>query len=167
MLIDINKNLEVINEYVEDKEVYSTKIIDFLPSDINEYQYSYIDGKLVRGNQIDFKKYKLQELEQFIYNLKEEGVIYNELPFKCDDLASSRINKVVTGISIGANPFPLTWITRNSEQGVIVFNTKEEFIDFYTTFSNYELQLQIKEATLKMQIELATTKEELDNIVFE
>ncbi len=173
MLININKDRYVINQFVEDKEIYSTKIVDALPSDINQYYYKYINGNLVRDaiiqdNTFDgIKAAKQNELVDYIYNMKEYGVEYQNKMFKCDDLASSRINKIVTGILAGANPFPLTWITRNSSDGVIVFNTKEEFMDFYNVFSIKELDIQVKEATYKMQIELATNEEDLNAIVFE
>lgn len=61
MLININKNNELINDYSEDKEIYEIKIVDDLPNDINEYFYKYIGGKLVRGKEIDFN-YKSQEV---------------------------------------------------------------------------------------------------------
>lgn len=173
MQININKDRYVINEFVEDKEIYSTKIVDALPSDINQYFYKYINGELVRDSIIQdntfdgIKAAKQNELVDYIYNMKEYGVEYQGKMFKCDDLASSRINKIVTGILAGASPFPLTWITRNSSDGVIVFNTKEEFMDFYNIFSIKELDIQVKEATYKMQIELATNEEDLNAIVFE
>lgn len=59
MLININKDREVINEYSSDKEIYSTKIVSELPSDINEFVYKYINGELVRDRAINFD-YKSQ-----------------------------------------------------------------------------------------------------------
>lgn len=60
MLININKNREIINEYTEDKNVWSTKIVNSIPEDVNEYVYKYIAGRLVRENLID-KNYKNQQ----------------------------------------------------------------------------------------------------------
>ena len=146
---------------MEEQEMITIRVYDAVNNVYYDKQvpYSYdLEGG---------KTAKKKELENYIYNLKEIGVEYNGLMFKCDDLASSRINKIITGTSVGANPFPLTWITRNSEQGVVVFNNREDFIAFYTAFSMKELDIQVQEARLKMQIDLATTKEELDAIVFE
>ena len=59
MLININKDREVINEYSPNKEVYSTKIVDSVPSDIDTYVYKYINGELIRDRLIDIN-YKSQ-----------------------------------------------------------------------------------------------------------
>lgn len=58
--ININKDKEIINEFSKDKETYSTKIIDKLPADANEFIYKYIDGKIVKCETIDFD-YKSQD----------------------------------------------------------------------------------------------------------
>ena len=71
MLININKDREVINEYSVDKEIYSTKIVSELPSDINEFVYKYINGELVRDRVID-TNYKSQE------EINNEQLVINE-----------------------------------------------------------------------------------------
>ncbi|MCQ2911400.1 MAG: hypothetical protein MJ244_04345 [Clostridia bacterium] len=53
MLININQNRIVITDKISDKEIYSTKIVDNLPSDIDIFAYKYINGELVR-----YKEYK-------------------------------------------------------------------------------------------------------------
>lgn len=157
-----------IFEFNEEPNYY--KIID--EELFNNYlnsgkQYKMVEGVIVEYLPSITKEEKHRQLEKYINNLKEIGVEYNGLMFKCDDLASSRMNKIITGTSVGADPFPLTWITRNSEQGVVSFNNREEFIEFYKIFSDQELKIQVKEATYKMMIDLAQTQEDLDNIIFE
>lgn len=71
MIIDINKDRELIVESTINKEVYSKKIVDELPNDVNDYVYHYINGGLVKGNLID-KNYKSQE------TINEEQQIINE-----------------------------------------------------------------------------------------
>lgn len=53
MQININKDKEVINEYSTDKLIYSTKIVESVPSDIDQFVYKYINGVLVRDRLID------------------------------------------------------------------------------------------------------------------
>lgn len=71
MIININKDREVINDYSIDKEIYSTKIVDEIPSDINEYVYKYINGVLIRDRIID-TNYKSQE------QINNEQIAINE-----------------------------------------------------------------------------------------
>lgn len=71
MLININKDREVINEYSADKEIYSTKIIDSIPFDIDTFVYKYINGVLVRDREIN-QNYKSQE------QINQEQQITNE-----------------------------------------------------------------------------------------
>lgn len=59
MTIFLNKNKEIINEYLADQEIYSIKIVDSIPDDINEFVYKYINGELVRDRLID-TNYKSQ-----------------------------------------------------------------------------------------------------------
>lgn len=76
MLININKDKEIINEYSADKVIYSTKIISELPSDINEFVYKYINGELVRDRVIDIN-YKSQDTinyEQAITNNNQDEI---------------------------------------------------------------------------------------------
>ena len=76
MLININKDKEVINQYSSDKVIYSTKIVDELPIDIEEYVYKYINGELVRDRAIDFN-YKSQETinsEQVAINSEQDEI---------------------------------------------------------------------------------------------
>lgn len=53
MLININKDREIINDYSSDKVIYSTNIVDSVPSDIDQFVYKYINGELVRDRLID------------------------------------------------------------------------------------------------------------------
>lgn len=78
MLININKDREVINEYSADKVIYSTKILknSELPSDINEFVYKYINGELIRDRLID-TNYKSQEIindEQAVTNSNQDEI---------------------------------------------------------------------------------------------
>lgn len=68
MLININKDRIVINKYVDDKEVYSTKIVDIIPEDINDYYYKYINGQLVRGEVIDKNRMNQDEINFDMYS---------------------------------------------------------------------------------------------------
>ena len=76
MLLNINKDREVINDYSIDKEIYSTKIVNEIPSDINEYVYKYINGELIRDRLID-TNYKSQEIindEQAVTNSNQDEI---------------------------------------------------------------------------------------------
>lgn len=164
MQIRINKNFEVINEYVTDKEVYATKIVDELPSDINEYYYKYMRGSLVKGDPINFKEFKLKDLEVYYDTLKNIGVKYDGKWFKCDDDAQ---NNLLQSQSFITALLPLTWFTRNGEDGVIVINTMEEWIPFMTALATKIGEIKNKYYAYKYAIEQCTTKEELDAIIFE
>lgn len=76
IMININKDRELINEFSKDKETYSTKIINELPADANEFIYKYIDGKLVRDKAIDIN-YKSQDTinnEQALTNSNQDEI---------------------------------------------------------------------------------------------
>ncbi len=76
MLININKDREIINEYSADKVIYSTKILDSIPDDVNEYVYKYINGELIRDRLIDVN-YKSQEQinnDQAITNSEQDEI---------------------------------------------------------------------------------------------
>ena len=183
MLLNINKDLYVIKENISDKEVYSTKIVDSLPDDWNEYNYKYINGELVRAELIpvkgldDFKADKLAELETFIQGKRSQGIEWNDqvwsideertLWFKLDEECEN--NLVQTSIfadSLLANG-GITWYTRNGEQGSILITTKDQWLLFMGVLATKIAEIKNKYYLLKTQINNAQSKEELDNIVFD
>lgn len=54
MVISINNNNEIINNYTIDKNIKTLKYVDSLPDDINDYQYLYKNGEFIKGQKIDF-----------------------------------------------------------------------------------------------------------------
>lgn len=107
---------------------------------------------------------KLGELESYIANLKNTGVEYQGKWFKCDDECKNNLTQSMLFID---SLLPLTWFTRNGEQGVVVFNTKEEFMAFVQIIAGKLAEIQNKYYAFKYAIENADTKEALDEIIFE
>lgn len=162
MLININKSNQVINKYVDDKEIYSTKIVYDLPSDINEYQYSYINGELVRGQQIDFKKLKLQELETFINDYRNNGIEWNGQIWAIDKTCEENLTSQITYLSFAPTE-SVSWFSK-SQVNVL---TIDEFKELALILSSAIANAKMKYYTYKNAIENASSKEELDAIVFE
>lgn len=76
MTILLNSSKEIINKNTVDKKVDSIKLVDSVPSDINEFVYKYINGELVRDRAIDFN-YKSQETinaEQLATNSEQDEI---------------------------------------------------------------------------------------------
>lgn len=115
------------------------------------------------------KKEKLKELEIFIYNLKEQGFMYNDNRFKLDSVAQNRINMLATNVSLtgGMGMFPLQWFTANGENGAITLEDATQFGEWYTNATIKILEIEQKEATYRYMIEQATSEEDLNNIIFE
>lgn len=111
-----------------------------------------------------FKKYRFEELENFINNIKEQGIEIDGKPFKCDDECKNNLTQCMVGIDF---MLPLTWFTRNGEMGTVTFTTKEEFMQFALPLANKLNEIQNKYYTYKYAIENATNEEELNAIVFE
>lgn len=112
---------------------------------------------------------KFAELETYIAGLKEQGVKYEmdddeEIWFKCDDEAMNNIIQTSMMIDV---LLPVTWFTRNGEQGYIILETKEEWQKFMGTLANKMAEIKNKYYTYKYAIEQAKTEEELKNITFE
>lgn len=112
----------------------------------------------------DYKKYRLDELEHYINELKETGIEIDEKPFKCDDECKNNLTQCMVGIDF---MLPLTWFTRNGEMGTVTFTTKEEFMQFALQLASKLSEIQNKYYAYKYAIENATNEEELNAIVFE
>ena len=168
MQIRINKDRYVINEFVEDKETYSIKIVDVLPNDINDFFYKYINGELVRDRAIpqktldDYKKQKYAELEQFTLALQNKGVEYNGVFYKCDEEAQMNLLK-----TIALNVYPVIWYSRDGYSNFITMNNQEEFDVFKNAIASKMKEIEYQYYQYKFAIDNATTQEELDSIVFE
>lgn len=106
---------------------------------------------------------KLAELESYIAKIKEQGVEYQDKWFKCDDEAKTNITQSIIFID---SLLPLTWFTRNGEQGVVVFTTKEEFMAFVQVIAGKLAEIQNNYYAFKYAIENAQSEEELNSIVF-
>ena len=110
------------------------------------------------------KKDKIQELESYINNIKEQGIEIDGKPFKCDDECKNNLTQCMVGIDF---MLPLTWFTRNGEMGTVTFTTKEEFMQFVSVIASKLAEIQNKYYAYKYAIENATSEEELNAIVFE
>lgn len=110
------------------------------------------------------KKDKIQELEAYINNIKEQGIEIDGKPFKCDDECKNNLTQCMVGIDF---MLPLTWFTRNGEMGTVTFTTKEEFMQFALQLASKLSEIQNKYYAYKYAIENATNEEELNAIVFE
>mgnify|MGYP003319141023 CR=1 FL=1 len=167
MLININKDLYVIKENISDKEVYSTKIVDSLPDDFQDYNYKYINGNLVCAELIpvksieDYKKEKYCDLEKFTKDLQNIGVEYNGTWFKCDEEAQMNLLK-----TIALNSFPVIWYSRDGYNSFIVMNNQEEFDAFKNAIASKMKEIEYQYYQYKFAIDNASTQEELDAIVF-
>lgn len=126
---------------------------------------SYYDKEIEYVYDIDQgRKNKIVELESYIARLKEIGVEYQGKWFKCDEEAKTNVTQSMLFIDA---LIPLTWFTRNGEQGTVTFETKEQFLAFVQVIASKMAEIQNKYYAYKYAIEQATTEEELDQIVFE
>lgn len=170
MLVKVNKNYEIINDYVEDKEVFETKVLDELPSDVDRsiyvYKYDHLEVKKVYDFE-DARKKKYEQLDKFINYLKENGVEYQEKMFKADQEAETNVTKMATLLAVGLIQYPITWFTRNGESGAVQFESQEEFVSFLTAISTFMANLTNKYYAIKYQIDQAKNENELDKIKFE
>ena len=144
----------------------------------NLYFYKYIRGALIRAEKrniqteaslMDCRASKIAELDQYYGKLKEEGFEYQGKHFKADDEAYT--NFLGTAIlmndaTLAANSLPLTWYTRNGEEGVITLTTVEEVLAFIAVGALVCKNIKDKYYAQKKQIEECQSIAELEQINF-
>lgn len=168
MLININKELYVIRENTSDKEVYSTKIVDSLPDDFNEYNYKYINGELVRAELIpvktldDFKAEKFFDLEIYIQGKRSEGIEWNGQVWSIDEECEKNLTSQITMLSFAPSE-QVAWFSKTQVNQLTI----DEFEQLALVISNAISQSKLQYYAFKNAIENAETKEALDEIVFE
>lgn len=184
MVININKNYEVINDYIEDKEVYSKKVVDNIPNDLNKAIYKYHNGELVKIRDINFddiKMLKLEELEKFYINLMEQGLNYNGYVYDISQEAQEDRRDIADTINesldlYGEDSEQMQYVLSQiyfmpkvalpNNEGILGFKSIDEWKAFSLAFMTQVVTNSNIYYTLKQKIELATTQEELDNIKF-
>lgn len=171
----LNKNYMTRNDkpnsnWLNDENYYvvedNSELYNKILSTNYEYEFVVDNNKLVDiiPTIVELKNNKLQELEQFINSIKELGVEYQDKWFKCDDEAMNNIMQTAMMVDV---LLPITWFTRNGEDGTITISTKEEWLAFMSVLASKMADIKNKYYAYKYAIEQCETKEELDNIVFE
>lgn len=175
-IIDFDTEIECLDKKInlyllknKNKKILGAKIkkSDIIPKDIGVIKYKFINNIFVKEK--DLRINKIQELEKFIIEQKEQGFYYNDNRFKLDAVAQNRINMLATNVSLtgGKGMFPLQWFTANGENGTITLNDINDFSAWYTQATMKILEIETKEANYRYMIEQAQTEEELNNIIFE
>lgn len=168
---ELNSNWTGSDDYyvVDDNSSLAKKILEYAPNYELIIENETIVGVSKKVDLEQLRAQKLQELETFIYNLKEQGFMYNDNRFKLDTVAQNRINMLATNVSLtgGVGMFPLQWFTANGENGTITLNDVNDFSAWYTQATLKILEIETKEANYRYMIEQAQTEEELNNIIFE
>ena len=178
MRIGINKDHYLIYGDIADYTPVEYKIIDSLPADANLYFYKYIYGALIRAEKrvvqteaslTDYRAEKIAELDQYYGKLKEEGFEYQGKHFKADDEAYTNFVGtaiLMNDVTLAANSLPLTWYTRNGEEGVITLTTVEEVLAFIAAGALVCKNLKDQYYAQKKRIEECQTIAELEQIDF-
>lgn len=181
MRIGINKDKYLIYGDIKDRTPVEYKIIDSLPADAGQYFYKYSMGNLIKAEKRvtiednslselnSLKEKKFKELEEYYNGIKDYGFIFHDKHFKADDEAYN--NFVGTAVlmsneALAQASLPLTWYTRNGEEGVIVLENIEEVMNFIGIGAMTCKTIKDNYYSDKKKIEECITVDELNSIVF-
>lgn len=163
---------------IDDNSELANKII------LNYPNFSCVlddNGNLIDIKTISDKEQKLQELETYYNNLMEQGVKYNGYVYDISQEAqedrrdiSDTINDAIATFGEDseemedalAKVFFMPKVALPNNEGVLSFRTVAEWKQFSLAFMLQVTTNSTIYYTIKQKIELATTQEELDAIVF-
>lgn len=129
----------------------------------------------------DNKLSKLNELETYYNNLMEKGLNYNGYIYDISQEAQEDRRDISDGINdtltlYGENSEEMKYVLSQiyfmpktalpNNEGVLTFGSLEEWKSFSLAFMTQVINNSNTYYSLKQKIELATTQEELDKIVF-
>lgn len=109
----------------------------------------------------ELKSEKLQELKNTRDKAEIEPIEYNGHMFDYDEKARDRINAAIIALDLAGGS--LSWTTADQTEAIVTANDLRGIIANVALRSN---ELHVKYRELKALVESATTKEELDKVVW-
>ncbi len=110
----------------------------------------------------DYRKYYLEELERFIFDIRSNGIEYKDQLWSIDEDCEKNLTSQITLLSF-APVEKVSWFSKTQVNELTI----EEFKELALVLSNAIANAKMKYYTYKNAIERAETQEDLETIIFE